>query len=95
MSGHTPKPWMYDDDCVGVSDTPWDKEPFITSRICNMVGDHITTGENDANGVLIAAAPDMLEVLKEIERVFPVVVPGIDSFVEMAHKAIAKAEGKS
>lgn len=70
---HTPGPWMYDDDCIGVSDTPWDKEPFITSRICNMVGDHVSCDETEANGQLIAAAPDMklginlaLDILREV-----------------------------
>lgn len=98
---HTPGPWMYDDDRIGVSDSPHDSEPFITSVICDMVGDHITTDENDANARLIAAAPDMLEALKLFERYASfyetkpnyTLGPEEVATLEAARSAIAKAEG--
>lgn len=44
-----------------------------------------------ANARLIAAAPDMLAILKKIVVSFPGYIP---DFVEAANAAIAKAEGE-
>jgi hypothetical protein len=56
MSEHTPGPWIYDDEHIGVCDDSNPETP-ITSRICAMIGEHVTCDETDANARLIAAAP--------------------------------------
>jgi hypothetical protein len=62
-----------------------------------------TRRENVANSLLISAAPDMYEALKKFEMAisnFDILAKGLPaqiemgSAIELAKKAIAKAEGK-
>ena len=93
MSNHTPGPWQLLHGVLGVTVWAGDPaKPIIVSDRSNRDEDAL------ANGRLIAAAPDMLAVLKAI---FPTPEDGyhrlqFSSEAEReARAAIAKAEGKS
>lgn len=103
MSAHTPGPWMvggpYPSVSVCVEVDPGDREtPPTWEPVC--VVDQRTEGEVNRQALvdahLIAAAPDLLEALKELVDI----VEGhlndgdrLDSFtLQPAHAAIAKAE---
>ncbi len=88
MSAHTPGPWHV---------TP-DSFVMTTSRPSLGIARVITHVRGfDANARLIAAAPDLLEALREIdgEAVCPAAeyVPALPKIWEIARRAIAKAEG--
>ncbi len=85
---HTPGPWR-----------------AFETRVCfaNMAGgfDIRNCPDAEANARLIAAAPELLEALKEVTSDYagrfdlddPSTNPGIKSSIKQAHAAIAKAEG--
>lgn len=94
MSAHTPKPWnvvkgsgrVQAKDGVGV----------VYASTCRGIG------EAEANAVLAAAAPDLLDALKRCEEL----LAGItdirtdlaefqNGYLKQAREAIAKAEGDS
>ncbi len=87
---HTPGPWevkRYSDDVIGVR-----QSGDLRFAICNMIGDEC----DEANANIIAAAPELLEALKNIAEPIPFGEPGhIDLVIawKQAHEAIAKAEG--
>jgi hypothetical protein len=80
MSKHTDGPWWFDDDYYVLAGEEAD-------IICEL-----WTSDREANGKLIAAAPDMLEALQAVEG-------EIDGYrgdlIQMVRAAIAKAEGRS
>ena len=92
MSAHTPGPWQYlpgdeDEETCGliVGKTAW---------VCDFVSDPI-----EANARLIAAAPDLLEALKEMVEIAELTIgwfstpPNANGPLIQARAAIAKAEG--
>lgn len=97
MRKHTPAPWV-----VNIGQI--DKE-FLKGRLQEAVFHNdepiAICGDNAANACLIAAAPDLLEALKDM---LPFVINTCKShiesrelwpeFVNKAKAAIAKAEGK-
>ena len=91
---HTPGPWFNAngmDDCNGYVATT-DKTSTIRIVSCHGV---FVEGERKANARLIAAAPELLEALKEMlewARRVKVRNPGME--VANAINAIAKAEGR-
>lgn len=93
MSKHTPGPWT-----VGGARTlkVWGG-PSPRDVICEPW--HVAVGSRKANAHLIAAAPEMLEALKELDAHWSAVGPyAIGHDGERASKIkalIAKAEGRS
>lgn len=89
MKTHTPGPWKVSHD---------DHEPYWNIDMpcsdgsygfCNAM---VYTTEEDAR--LVAAAPELLEVLRDVAR-FEKVVDGMNPSVwPKLHAAIAKAEGR-
>ena len=86
MSTHTPGPWTYgpDEKGDGVVSAP-DYGP-----ICYPLDDNY-----DANGALIAAAPDLAAALQAILDAHDIEddsrYPAIDDAVDAAHEALQKA----
>lgn len=90
---HTPGPWKVsasiDSEFVGVfPDTGEHAFP-----ICKMP-DFIKRDVNEANALLIAAAPDLLDALRRARGVLDV-IGGYTDRLARCDAAIAKAEGKS
>ncbi len=109
MSEHTPGPWVADGKCsgrppdAGVGVIASDTEPAISNPsrgivayACRLVSR--TSAEVEANARLIAAAPVLLQVLREVESIMSIVEPRSDKAeyltgVARVRAAIAKATG--
>ena len=101
MSKHTPGPWIYYADLPS-QDPDWH---IVTTenRLRILANVHIEPGNqvDEANARLIAAAPELLEALVQLEEAFCSVGPGMtredreDSRAALiaARAAIAKARG--
>ena len=100
---HTPGPWIGAGPSFGdpfpryttsiVTEREHDDEGIV--EICELPFHH-RDDENEANSRLIAAAPDLLEALREIVEYWDSIVP-TDCVNEMhikARAAIAKATGE-
>lgn len=97
MSNHTPGPWRVTRDHtpgqLGVNERIRDKHNWV---ICNL---HVNA---DANGRLIAAAPDMLAALQGIEHTIHKLdgktghhaTNAFYDILQEARAAIAKAQGE-
>ena len=83
MSGHTKGPWVTTGALVKTGDNNW--------IACCDVSRVIPDKEMLANARLIAAAPDMLEALEQLQN--DVLGSGDGSGFEKARAALAKAEG--
>jgi hypothetical protein len=73
------------------------QQGYIIARSCYATSDGNPTEETLSNAALIAAAPELLEALKTIEKAF-VESPGTfnySQYEDVVVAAIAKAEGKS
>ena len=83
MSKHTPGPWFYtyDNDTRGGFHSWYDIESGDEK-----IGEIYT----EVNALLIAAAPDLLEVLQELVQ-HPHITEISDELVDLAKQAIAKA----
>lgn len=88
MSGkHTPGPWEVGSHFVGPLHVMTTKDRHIVAQVGNPTHAHTFT-QVEANAHLIAAAPEMLEVLHGVRAFCPVhVQEDIDAL-------IAKAEGR-
>lgn len=90
-SKHTPGPWRLDPcwDIIGNTDQG-------TGVVCDVThGAYFQPGEAEANGRLIAAAPELLDALQAVLKL----EPPLQSKKEMAawnrvRRSIAKAEGR-
>lgn len=95
MSKHTPRPWRFDPDNQNI---------YANGMVAQTFG-HVHNGEKLANARLIAAAPDLLEALKDILYALsnPICAHKVtgsavdldsirESIQEIAEDAIAKAE---
>lgn len=101
MSKHTPGPWIVDETVALGSYGVWTQDAIRYSahgmqrsaQICAVHGDNsdFDRETTDANARLIAAAPDMLELLKRIAQDLPYAEPGL--FVMDAQEILAKVEG--
>ena len=101
MTKHTPGPWILDEESIDLLDFELE-----THRIwINADGMHIgyvdgpRTEERKANARLIAAAPDLLEALKEIVKSLADqddegMIEHVDPMIK-ARAAIAKATGNN
>lgn len=88
MSKHTPGPWIHHPE-----------DNIITTKgdckliECQARSLHVSTSERDANARLIAAAPELLEVLVDVMfRHVP--FSNKAEYAEKARAAIAKATGE-
>jgi hypothetical protein len=105
MSKHTPGPWTAfiggrgRTIAIDIGPTPIGKKPCIIDWP-GFDGSDLPLMQRVANAHLIAAAPDLLEALKEITSDYadrfdlddPSTNPGIKSSIKQARAAIAKAE---
>lgn len=97
MNKHTPGPWMLDGDAGSMSldvIARSERIAMIDCEVCRM-----EDSEVDANGLLIAAAPDLLDALSTLLRAatearWPLVGEQMAP-MNMARAAIAKATGES
>jgi len=65
-AGHTPGPWFVDpDDTLAIRAPDGDDEPWHVAEVIEYCGEGDQT---EANARLIAAAPDLLEALKELHK---------------------------
>lgn len=86
---HTPAPWNVEGRKIRNHDYLPDMDNFHVSK------DGKPLPKTEANANLIAAAPDMLEALKNLLNEIEEAVPSVDLWSKTAAiKAIAKAEGK-
>lgn len=85
---HTPGPWVIDPcwDILGNTDDG-------NGMVCQITTDAVPRAEAEANARLIAAAPDMLEALKQAEQ--QIDYGQIDAAHRIIIAAIDKAEGRS
>lgn len=96
MSGHTPGPWVWDDNLE-------DLRPLWEMGMSQGFGyiDWLDQSSKEANARLIAAAPDMLKALKTARhRIECLYVSGdadgpVDAWTVEIDEAIARAEGRS
>lgn len=87
---HTPRPWRYDPLVYVIFGGPDRK------KIASIGNKRLPTA--DANGRLIAAAPELLTALKSIRtmemvRMMPDDAPFKEALNEIIDRAVAKAEG--
>jgi len=95
MVKHTPGPWFYDEDFQLIET---DDGQFLASM---KFSQSPAVGAAGANGKLIAAAPELLQALREIADDYedrfdlddPSTNPGIKLAIKQARAAITKAEG--
>jgi hypothetical protein len=96
MSKHTPGSWTIEED-LNYGDEFWYGGPkgFTITVGPAVLGDTTkrTIPEHQANARLIAAAPELLACLKELQRLTYQLVFNRD-LAERVSAAIAKAEGK-
>ncbi len=108
MSKHTPKPWISaptGDIMKGYSQPFGVGNPYKGTLVCGCFGD-ISGGEevSRANARLIAAAPDLLEALRnlvkchddwnaDVQKIIGRLVNWSPAYLDDARSAIAKAEG--
>jgi len=104
MSKHTPGPWQVTNTLGKVAITvPHDSIGIAPYTVCH-IWPHIEKGESEANAKLIAAAPELLETVKELVEIFEQINTNgmfayhLDSHtgvkVKKANEIIRKAEGK-
>ena len=110
MGEHTPGPWKIERLSIGSrggSNTCWMIGPMDACIYDDWRprANGISEAENEANARLIAAAPDLLAALENIRDTIescyiaggwvPLDAEEMESIVEMATIAIAKAKGES
>jgi hypothetical protein len=95
---HTPGPWRAVKTHSGIIDI---LDPR-SRDVVTVYGGGVESTSKEANARLIAAAPDLLEALKDILRMLRTAPPGTNlndrRFIDYgiaANRAIAKAEGRS
>ena len=95
MSKHTPGPWKYRGDLIGIMDDS-DTQSYGSIRVICRIDDWDFKDQARANGHLIAAAPELLEALKGLIGVISETrgIPAYNAVLD-AQKAIAKAEEQS
>ena len=93
MSKHTPGPWLYDDESEVISTDA--RLEGSKAEIAEVVTSYYGpfAAEQQANARLIAAAPDLLEALREADKCMSGLYDGSEVQARI-RAAIAKATGK-
>ena len=90
MSKHTPGPWKSTQDGFIESNEPIEKGETEKKIIADVWGD-----DRNANAFLMAAAPEMLEALEELDSFeFTAYDRTMVHLVQATKKAIKKAKGE-
>ena len=85
---HTPGPWKYNDKT--------DVYDSAGATVCELYKGYETRPAPRANAILIAAAPELLEALEELEALGSLELPQRrDAALFKAKAAIAKAKGSA
>ena len=102
MAQHTPGPWVLEDPLgpellsIVVGDQPYD---WLHVAQVSVTGNHnegdLPKAQAKANARLIAAAPDLLEALREATDIIADQCKSRTGTVDRFLSAIAKAEGRS
>jgi hypothetical protein len=93
MSGHTPGPWSVYPETDGAEICAVDMAPGLPIR--QIVARPVRGDNWIANARLIAAAPELLEALREYASVYSEYwKPGMPILEPMSDAAIAKATGE-
>ena len=87
---HTPGPWLAVSNRSNTAFSCIAYPDGYTLATCN----NVSVGDWEANARLIAAAPELLEVLKAFPGFIDDATIG-DDWIERAWAAIAKAEGRA
>lgn len=98
-SKHTPGPWKvhpYRNVSVGPYNKGIDVGPYgrAVARVIGAFEEQHAGPEAEANARLIAAAPEMLRVLKVVESFMDAVGPAYRDDLQQVRDVIAKAEGR-
>lgn len=97
-AAHTPGPWMVGNDGQGIYVHPIGREGFTVAQPSGLDPSvtHVGAHTAEANARLIAAAPDLLEALQGIVRMWNAYGVGSVPMREVygVHAAIAKATGQ-
>ena len=82
---HTAGPWRADKYCV------WAGDKYVAGTMTGLYDD-----EQEGNAAIIAAAPEMYEVLKKIHDDQDCIQTGIinDTLFDLVKRAVTKAEGE-
>lgn len=96
MNTHTPAPWkvLIDEDNkypLSVIDPATENHPQGPVHICN-INPNLGT-ESEANAALIAAAPELLEALEEVDKILYHYLSEVHPTMRKVRAAIEKAEG--
>lgn len=98
MIKHTPGPWAWRKDYCGL-ENPEIKEFVLAYESYEGMSleDYPSTGREEANAKLIAAAPDLLDAIKSLVKQMHSPPTGANGYHEIdlsaAERAIAKATG--
>jgi len=88
---HTPGPWEWD---APISDFIIGKDSEGNIFALAVVGEYILAGDKDANGNLIAAAPELLEACKRAVMFVETRIGEQHSVAKDLWDAIKRAEGR-
>ena len=92
MSKHTPGPWLLEDRIIKyIISKPGDG--YITRDVCRLDSSTMAAFAQEANALLIAAAPELLAALIALERTAGIPAMNDDPVRVKARAAIAKATG--
>lgn len=95
MAAYTPAPWAYEPTSGAIYYKDGDVEPLIASTNLECVSEE----QGDADGRLIAAAPELLEALQGLANALEAkpgprgVMELVPAQLEIARAAIRKARG--
>jgi hypothetical protein len=90
--GHTPGPWVVAKAVNG----NWIEYGSEGQSIARTFYSHTGYKQEDANALLIAAAPDLLAALEALQsEFFPLIRPADYPEIKDARAAIAKAKGEA
>lgn len=94
---HTPGPWLFGGGCVETDGSPHsDRRTVIAQMISARYAGTVTApGECEANGRLIAAAPDLLAALRLAQDILAGHAPHTVGDEHQIAAALAKAGGQS
>ena len=92
---HTPGPWIiarynYDKALCTIETAERGKD---IPTMGNHIADVLAAGIESSNACLIAAAPELLEALKDLVSLYKILCGSDPAFVQKARAAITRAEG--